>query len=335
MALTVRIGMDWQDGVASVDIGEVARLLAVIGQTGTVRAAAAALDMSYRTAWGRLEAAEGALGFKLVTKSKGHGSALTGPGEQLCRLVDEFEENLRSRVAREKKNFEERFRLAVRPAPLRLRLACSYDMLLNDCGQLGELPDWDIRFMGSRKAMDAMRGGAADLAGFHVAGMASGEAMPSSLLPDKDCFMQTLMRREQGLVVAKGNPLGIRGIDDLIRPGVRFINRQKNADTRQWFDRLIAARGIAPAAIRGYEHEEFTHSAVAMAVAAGAADAGFALKAATEGLAVDFITIGFESYFLCGRQDLLVDPRYLALVNRMVTHAASRGGYALPEPQAV
>ena len=91
---------------------------------------------------------------------------------------------------------------------------------------------------------------------------------------------------------------------------------------------------MAPSSIRGYEHEEFTHSAVAMAVAAGAADAGFALKAATEGLAVDFITIGFESYFLCGRQDLAADPRYLALVERIAGHAAGRGGYALPEPEA-
>src|SRR6185295_1330122 len=86
--------------------------------------------------------------------------------------------------------------------------------------------------------------------------------------------------RVQGLIVRQGNPADIRQPADLARPGLRFVNRQRDSGTRLLLDQLLQAAGIDPAGIRGYENEEYTHSAVAAHIASGLADAGLGIEAA-------------------------------------------------------
>lgn len=108
----------------------------------------------------------------------------------------------------------------------------------------------------------------------------------------------TLAHREQGLMVAPGNPKGIRDLYDLARPDVRFVNRQRGAGTRILLDYYLQRLGISPSMISGYEREELTHLAVAAAVASGRADVGLGIRAAAAAVGLDFIPLALERYDL-------------------------------------
>ena len=99
-------------------------------------------------------------------------------------------------------------------------------------------------------------------------------------------------------MVAAGNPLGLAGIEDLARPGVRYVNRQRGAGTRVLLDYELGRRGISPDAIDGYAREEPTHLAVAAAVAAGRGDAGLGIMAAARAFGLDFVPVTREPYDL-------------------------------------
>lgn len=111
--------------------------------------------------------------------------------------------------------------------------------------------------------------------------------------------------RTQGILVKKGNPLGIKGIEDL--PGCRYVNRQRGAGTRVLFDYKLKQLGIAPEQINGYEREAATHMAVAAAVGSDGADAGMGILSAAKAMDLDFIPVGPEEY------DFAVPLEYLKL----------------------
>ena len=94
------------------------------------------------------------------------------------------------------------------------------------------------------------------------------------------------------------NPKGIKGIEDLTRNDVSFINRQAGSGTRILLDYRLNQLGIDPADIHGYHHEEFTHMAVAVAVLSGTVDAGLGIYAAARALDLDFIPVVTEQYDL-------------------------------------
>jgi putative molybdopterin biosynthesis protein len=98
--------------------------------------------------------------------------------------------------------------------------------------------------------------------------------------------------------VALGNPLGLAGMDDLTRPGLRYVNRQRGAGTRVLLDHVLSQRGIDPGAIDGYAREEHTHLAVAAAVAADRADCGLGVLAAARAFGLDFVPVAKEPYDL-------------------------------------
>lgn len=189
-------------------------------------------------------------------------------------------------------------------------------------------PRWSARFIGSEDALAALMAGRADVAGFHLPEPLPAPAERPEIFRLPGYFVEAVVRREQGLIVARGNPKRVHDVVDLARPGMRFVNRQRGAGTRTWFDRLLRERGLSPAGIRGYEREEFTHYAVAASVAAGLADAGFGLRAAADQLGLDFISIGMERYYLCGRQNWRRHPRVVALIHELRTRAARAPGYA-------
>jgi putative molybdopterin biosynthesis protein len=115
------------------------------------------------------------------------------------------------------------------------------------------------------------------------------------------------------LIVAPGNPLGLSSIDDLRRPEVRYVNRQRGAGTRALLDHELAQRGIEPADVSGYAREEHTHLAVAAAVSAGRVDAGMGILAAARAFGLDFVPVAHEPYDLVLRADGLTDGRLAPL----------------------
>lgn len=105
-------------------------------------------------------------------------------------------------------------------------------------------------------------------------------------------------RREQGLIVAPGNPLRLASLEDLGKPGVRFANRAPGSGTRLISDELLARTGVPVRELAGYDSAEPTHLSVAANVAAGIANCGFGLRAAADCFGLDFVPIAHEQYFL-------------------------------------
>jgi len=162
--------------------------------------------------------------------------------------------------------------------------------------------------VGSQGGLVALRRGEAHLAGSHLLDPQTGEYNLSYIrqyLPGVKVKVVTLVGREQGLMVRKGNPKGIKSLEDLRRPGgekeaetVRFVNRQRGAGTRVLLDYHLTLKGIAPQDIIGYNQEEYTHLAVAAAIASGRADCGLGIPAAAKALDLDFIPLFQERYDL-------------------------------------
>lgn len=107
-----------------------------------------------------------------------------------------------------------------------------------------------------------------------------------------------LVLRDQGLIIAPGNPKKIKGIEDLVRDDIVFINRQAGSGTRILLDYRLKELGLTPEKINGYETEEFTHMSVAVAVLSGSVDAGLGIYAAAKALGLDFIPVVTERYDL-------------------------------------
>jgi putative molybdopterin biosynthesis protein len=153
-------------------------------------------------------------------------------------------------------------------------------------------------------------------------------------LPNRSVVLVHLVRRQQGLMVARGNPLGIAGVADLARPGVRFVNRQPGAGTRVFLDWLLKQEGIDPANIEGYGREVYTHLAVAVAVASGTADAGPGILAAAEAFGLDFIPLGEEEFDLAVPEEIWQEERMRHLLTVLAdtefrAAVTALGGYNL------
>jgi putative molybdopterin biosynthesis protein len=118
------------------------------------------------------------------------------------------------------------------------------------------------------------------------------------LFPDRDVEIITLAYRTQGLILASGNPKGIKKIADIARPSVRFVNRNAGSGTRLWFDSELQKLKIPAAKINGYDQVVKTHSDAASAIRSGEADAALGLQAAAHQHGLDFIPLFEERYDL-------------------------------------
>jgi putative molybdopterin biosynthesis protein len=193
--------------------------------------------------------------------------------------------------------------------------------------------------VGSLGGLTALRDRLCHLAGSHLLDPATGAyTLPyvERLLPGRDVSVVRLTHREQGLIVAPGNPLGLTGIDDLARPDIRYVNRQRGAGTRVLLDHELARRGIEPDAVHGYAREEHTHLAVAAAVAAGRADCGLGVLAAARAFGLDFVPVAKEPYDLVldreTADEALLAPLWELLDSPAFAEAVTRlGGYDTAE----
>ena len=170
-------------------------------------------------------------------------------------------------------------------------------------------PAWPLAstHVGSLGGIMALRDGMCHLAGSHLLDPADGSYNASYLrryLPDRDIRMLTLVHREQGFIVPKGNPRGIRTIHDLFQDGLTFINRQAGSGTRVLLDYELSRNSLDADGIPGYDQDEYTHMAVAVAVLSGKADTGLGIRSAANALGLDFVPLVEERY------DLLIPGEY-------------------------
>jgi putative molybdopterin biosynthesis protein len=197
--------------------------------------------------------------------------------------------------------------------------------------------------VGSIAGLVALRERAAHLAGTHVLDPQTATYNDVAVRrygPREPVALVRLARREQGLLVAPGNPLGIASLPDVARTRARYVNRQPDAGTRILLDALLARAAIAPEAIAGYERIEFSHLAVGQLVANGSADTGLAIRAAAHAFGLDFVSIAWEPYDLAMPATSLDEPRIARLIELLREPAfraevEALGGYDCAEAGSV
>jgi putative molybdopterin biosynthesis protein len=174
--------------------------------------------------------------------------------------------------------------------------------------------------VGSLGGLLAMKRGEAHVVGTHLLDPQTGTYNLADVrrhLPERDVVVVHLVVREQGLLVAPGNPKKISSLRDLVRKDVQFVNRQPGAGTRVLLDYKLAKLRLRPERIRGYEREEFTHMAVAVAIASGLADCGLGVHSAANALGLNFIPVEKEEYDLVFRRDFYESAAGQALLAAM------------------
>jgi len=191
----------------------------------------------------------------------------------------------------------------------------SHDMVLDLAASQLRARDPNVTLasgnVGSMGGLIALRDGLCHLAGSHLLDPDTGAyTLPyvDQVLAGREVVVVRLVHREQGLLVAPGNPLGLADVSDLARPDLRYVNRQRGAGTRVLLDYELACAGLDPATITGYGREEPTHLAVAAAIASGRADCGMGVRAAARAFALDFVPVTSEPYDLVLELESLDHP---------------------------
>jgi putative molybdopterin biosynthesis protein len=209
------------------------------------------------------------------------------------------------------------------------------DLLANELMGLPEPLRLVSSHAGSMGGLTALKAGSALFAGAHLFDPDTGDfnfPFIKRYLSDLPVTVVNLAIRHQGLIVAKGNPSSIRGVEDLTREDVVFINRQRGAGTRILLDHHLKKAGIAPRDVAGYDNEEFTHMAVAVNVLTGAASCGLGIYAAAKALGLDFVPLAHERYDLVIPDRHMDDPRIntlLSIIGEKTVQAEikAQGGY--------
>ncbi len=234
----------------------------------------------------------------------------------------------------------------VRVRPLRSRSALRENIIAAGCDPaMGLLAAWlgeqhlesklTWLYAPSLPALRALSRREVHIAGAHLLDEQSREfnvPFVRSMIPEQSAVIINLARWEEGFVVARGNPLGIRSAHDLCRGDIGFVNREIGSEARMLIERLLRQAGLNAQAVHGFQRVAHGHSAVAQAVAIGAADVGIATRSAAAALDLSFIPLSEERFdLICSRQ-LLGDARLARLMDAVQSRAFRRelgslGGY--------
>lgn len=322
-------------------------LLVQVHAQGSLLVAARALDLSYRHAWDVVRQGEAHFGTPLLHMARGKGSSLTELGERIVwadhRITARLKpvlDSLASELAAELQ------RVMSQSTPL-LRLHASHGFAIE---RLVERLEQDglrteLSYGSSSAAAAALHDGDCDVAGLHIPlGPMQDAALAhyARWLAGEPLTVIDIATRRQGLMVRAGNPKEVFALGDLVRDGVRFINRQTGSGTRLLLENLLRAHGIETARIIGFEQGEYTHAAVAAYVASGMADVGFGLEPPARQFKLDFVPLASECYFLLCRTAVLNsaamqivlralrDPQFQTQLSALPGYDASGAGLAQP-----
>lgn len=313
-------------------------LLQAVATQGSISAGARALGLSYRHVWGELKRWENELGNELVVWEKGQSARLTDFGAKLMWAERQAQARLAPQIEALRSELERSFAQAFDDAVHVVTLYASHDDALtalrehalaqaHEPGQAqgpGQL-HLDIRFTGSVDAIRALNEGRCVMAGFHTLQGTGRKTLTEHtykpLLQPGQHKIIGFAQRTQGLMVARGNPLGLRSLHELVSRHARFANRALGTGTRVVLDELLMQAGLATSEIKGYAHTEPSHAAVAHAVAAGQCDAGLGIAAAAQRAGLDFVPLADERYHLVCLKSALVQPGIQALLQLLQTPA--------------
>ena len=223
----------------------------------------------------------------------------------------------------------------------------SHDPLLDELGDMLHIASNDVYMssshVGSMGGIMAIRRGEAHAAGCHLLNTEDGTyniSFMKKYFPKGDVKLVRCVGRQQGMMVAKGNPLQIEKFADIAKEGVRYVNRQKGSGTRILTDYLCKQENLDTAAIYGYDREELTHTSVAAQIVSGSADAGMGIYSAAKLYDLDFIPICIEEYDLIIPNHAWDTPQVNQMIATLKSDAfkekiLSLGGYTVDAPGEV
>ena len=223
----------------------------------------------------------------------------------------------------------------------------SHDPLLDELGDMLHVADQSVYMssshVGSMGGIMAIRRGEAHVAGCHLLDTQSGKYNLSFIrkyFPNGGVKLISCVGRQQGMMVAKGNPLNIQKFADIAREGIRYVNRQKGSGTRILTDYLCQKNNLDTDAIYGYDREELTHNSVAVQIASGSADAGMGIYSAAKLYDLDFIPICIEEYDLLIPDHAWDTPQVQQLLATLKSDTfkekiLTMGGYTVEKPGEV
>ena len=316
-------------------------LLQAVHEQGSIQQAAKSLGASYRYVWGALKRWEATLGEPLVSWAQGQPARLTPFADRLLWAEKRARTRLTPHIEALRAELAHVLAEALDGSQHVLTVFASHDLALPRLRELSASAHGlhiELRFAGSLDALRALAQGRCLVAGFHVPPLPGGSrqfaaAMKPLLKPGQHKLIGCL-RRSQGLMVQKGNPLGLHTLRDLASGrsrSPRFVNRQAGSGTRLLMDHLLAEHAIAPGSVRGYADDpEDSHVAVAAAVASGVADVGPGIEAAARQFGLDFMPLVDEDYFLVCLKDALDHPAVLKLRAALADEAWTQAVQALP-----
>jgi len=312
-------------------------LLQAVHDTGSISAAARALDLSYRHVWGELKRWEGVLGQALVAGEPGQPAQLSAFGSRLLRAERQAQARLAPQLAALQAELARAMALALAPDGLTLHLHASHDdalEALREHAAASAQLHLDIHYTGSADALRDLHEGRCSLAAFPSAehpspgSLAEGAGKP--WFDPQQHRLIGFVRRNQGLMLAPGNPLALHSLADAARVRARCARRAPGSSTRLLFDDLLAQAGLPATALQGDAQPEPSHAAVAQAVQSGRADIGLGLESAARRAGLDFVPLMTERYRLVCLASALAQPALQALLALLQTPLWRRTLGALP-----
>jgi molybdate transport repressor ModE-like protein len=281
-----------------------ARVLAGLRKFGSLMATAKSLGITYAHAWNVLNALTANAGVPVVMAKRGGedhgGTELTKRGAEFLEEYERLQKGVSEFLGTPKGVIFGDF---VPPELSIIGSSCVGVKII--IGMLGSL-DVEYVEIGSTAGLAALMLGEADISGIHLYDVDTGEYNWPFLArswPSRGVTLVRGYRREQGLMLKKGNPRGVSGLKDLVGKEVRLVNRNLGSGTRELLDRLLAQKRIASGRVKGYDHEVRTHDEVAKEIEEGRADVGLGLRATAERHGLEFVRVCEESF------DFAIDSR--------------------------
>ncbi|PIT78147.1 substrate-binding domain-containing protein [Limnohabitans sp. G3-2] len=298
-------------------------MLQAVRATGSIAGAARVLQLSYRHVWGELKRWEQVLAQPLIVWEKGQAARLTEFADKLLWAERQAQARLAPQISALQAELEKTFAVAFDPASHLLTVYASHDDALVKLREHSARQSLhlDMRFCGSVDAIRALNEGRCVLAGFHAPSQPDAHSLVArTYKPLLKTGLHKLIgfaSRQQGLMVAKGNPKQLKSLHDLTRAGVRFVNRSPGTGTRLLLDQWLKQASIASGSLMGYGQEEPSHAAVAACIGSGQADAGLGIESAAALQGLDFVPLATEDYWLVGLKSAVNSPAVQLLMETL------------------
>jgi len=284
------------------------KILQVLQEKGSIRAAAGTLGVSYRTLWLRIRKIENTLGYYLLNRQKG---GISGGRDVLTLPAQVIIERYKVLAKLVQKNIE---KASLQPDLKIYGSDCpGVDALVQILEEKGEVVEY-LR-VGSQLGLKLLIGGYCDVAGIHMIDQDTGEYNTHVLRKYSNLDLALIRGywREIGFIVERGNPKNVHHPEDLLRRDVVLANRNKGSGTHLLLQHLLremsrkygSPQQALARKIRGYETEYYSHREAALAVLNRKADVTIGPKWVAKELGLEFVPLAKEKFDFLTRKELL------------------------------